>query len=72
MLFGYFLEQFRKSQKTSGNIKGTVSQDRRGYSSGINRKVSLNPIAFEAKKNYFVKGSVHNLHKKFSPLYKNI
>ena len=28
----------------------------------VNRKASLNPIASEAKKNYFVKGPVHNLH----------
>jgi len=36
---------------------------------GFNRKVSLNPIALEAKKSYIVKGSVHNLYLKVSALY---
>ena len=30
-------------------LKGTVSRDGRGYTSGIKRKVSLNPIASEIK-----------------------
>ena len=38
------------------HLKGTVSRDGRGYKSGINRKVSLNPIASEAKQDILLKG----------------
>ena len=53
-------------------IKGTVSQDGRGYKSDIKQKVSLNPITSEAKKSCFVKGPVSQLLLKDSALYQNI
>jgi len=36
--------------KVDVGVKGTVSQYGTGYKSGINQKVSLNPIDSEAKK----------------------
>ena len=45
--------------------KGTVQSDRRGYKSGINRKVSFkeNPLG-----SFIIKGTVHYLHLKISAL----
>ena len=50
------------SREMEGAIK-VVSNERSHY---------INPITSEAKKNYFVKGPVHNLHLKYSALYQNI
>ena len=70
-----FLRLFRGAEGTIlciktevTKLKGTVSRDGRGYKSGLNRKVSLNPITFEAKKVIFI----YNLHLKYSVLYQNI
>jgi len=46
------------SWSSKNQVKGSVSQDGRGYKSGINRKVSLNPGASEAKKVILLKGQL--------------
>jgi len=48
----------READKCPHCFKGNVSRDGRWYKSGINRTVSSNLIAYEAKKNFCVKGKI--------------